>query len=418
MLCLYIYALIGWVVEVAAFAVHDRRFVNRGFLNLPINLPCGLTAVVLMVSLPTLGRNYALQYLLCWVVYKVIHRMAEQFVRGHRHSMARGAAGGSSALIEFALSLLIAGLMQAGYLVVHPFIMGFMLLMPDGLIALLAVALSVLTVGDYLTVRYALHTSGAAKRRQSTQQLGRRITDGVWKRLEKAYPGVERTQRDPAAGAVFARGMCWDKLVWVFLVSSFLGAVIEMVYCRANGDVWMNRSSVLYGAFSFVWGFGAVVLTVVLQRLSGRADRWVFLAGFVIGGAYEYLCSVFTEVVFGTVFWDYSSMPLNIGGRTNVLYCFFWGVLAVVWIKVLYPPMERSIERIPPLAGKAITWLIVVLMTFNGLLTAGAMIRYTQRQNATGEANIVERFFDERYDDAYMEERWPNMMIAQSGSEE
>ena len=33
--------------------------------------------------------------------------------------------------------------------------------------------------------------------------------------------------------------------------------------------------------------------------------------------AYEYLCSVFTEIVFGAVFWDYSALPFNLGGRIN-----------------------------------------------------------------------------------------------------
>ena len=101
-----------------------------------------------------------------------------------------------------------------------------------------------------------------------------------------------------------------------------------------------------------MWGLGAVVLTVTLQGLAEKSDRYVFAAGFIVGGAYEYICSVFTELVFGTVFWDYSDMPLNIGGRTNVLFCFFWGVLAVVWIKIVYPPMSKGIESLPPLAGK------------------------------------------------------------------
>ena len=47
----------------------------------------------------------------------------------------------------------------------------------------------------------------------------------------------------------------------------------------------MSRSSVIYGTFSIVWGFGAVILTVVLQRLAGKEDRYIFLAGSVLGGA-------------------------------------------------------------------------------------------------------------------------------------
>ena len=173
----------------------------------------------------------------------------------------------------------------------------------------------------------------------------------------------------------------------------------------------MNRSSVLYGPFSFVWGLGAVLLTVVLQRLAGKADRYVFLAGFVVGGAYEYVCSVFTELVYGTVFWDYSYMPLNIGGRTNVLFCIFWGLLAVAWVKVLYPPIDRGIEKLSPLPGKIMTWIIVFVMLCNGFLTFLAMQRYTVRQTRPEAENMIEAFLDDRYDDAWMEARWPNMIL-------
>ena len=112
----------------------------------------------------------------------------------------------------------------------------------------------------------------------------------------------------------------------------------------------MSRSSVIYGTFSIVWGFGAGILTVVLQRLAGKEDRYIFLAGSVLGGVYEYLCSVFTEIFLGTTFWDYSDMPFNIGGRTNLLYCIFWGLLSVVWVKICYPTISGWIEKLPPLA--------------------------------------------------------------------
>lgn len=55
----------------------------------------------------------------------------------------------------------------------------------------------------------------------------------------------------------------------------------------------------------------------------------------------------FTELVFGTVFWDYSDIPFNLGGRINLLYCFFWGIAAVIWLKILYPRLSALIEKIP-----------------------------------------------------------------------
>ena len=125
------------------------------------------------------------------------------------------------------------------------------------------------------------------------------------------------------------------------------------------------------------------------------------------------MCSVFTELVFSTVFWDYSDMPLNIGGRTNVLFCFFWGLLAVVWVKILYPPMDRAIEKVPPVAGKIVTWAVVFAMACNGLLTGAAMLRYNARAVRPMPTGIVEQFLDSRYDDGYIERRWPNMIVAE-----
>lgn len=71
------------------------------------------------------------------------------------------------------------------------------------------------------------------------------------------------------------------------------------------------------------------------------------MTGTLLGGAYEYLCSVFTEIVFGKVFWDYSGIPFNLGGRINLLYCFFWGIAAVIWFKKFFPKIEMVIEKIP-----------------------------------------------------------------------
>jgi hypothetical protein len=57
-------------------------------------------------------------------------------------------------------------------------------------------------------------------------------------------------------------------------------------------------------------------------------------------------------------------------------------------------------------------------MACNGLLTAGAMIRYTQRQKNAETYGVGAAFFDRRYDDTWMEARWPNMVIAEASQGE
>lgn len=209
--------------------------------------------------------------------------------------------------------------------------------------------------------------------------------------------------------SIFAEGICLDKLIWVFLVSAVLGDLIETLYCRVCEGIWMSRSSVLYGHFSIVWGIGAVVLTLVLHRFVDKPNNYVFLVGALIGGIYEYGCSLFTELVFGSVFWDYSWMPLNIGGRTNLLYMAFWGILSVVWIKYIYPKMSHLIEKFPVMLGKICTWAFVVFMICNTMLSTMAMLRYTSRQEGVEARNSVEEFLDTTYKDERIEKVWPNM---------
>jgi outer membrane protein assembly factor BamD (BamD/ComL family) len=75
--------------------------------------------------------------------------------------------------------------------------------------------------------------------------------------------------------------------------------------------------------------------------------------------------------------------------------------------------MERIIEKIPPFSGKAVTRLLVMTMLCNSVLTAGAMIRYSERQADVAASNRIEAFLDAHYDDRRMEERWPNMRIVE-----
>ena len=58
-----------------------------------------------------------------------------------------------------------------------------------------------------------------------------------------------------------------------------------------------------------------------------------------------------------------------------------------------------------------ITWLLVVFMVCNTILSALAMVRYMQRKAGNEADNVIESFLDANYGDTRMEKVWPNMMI-------
>ena len=170
----------------------------------------------------------------------------------------------------------------------------------------------------------------------------------------------------------------------------------------------MSRSSVVWGPFSIVWGLAIALVTQLLYRYKDKPTSWLFIAGTLLGGAYEYLCSVFTEIVFGAVFWDYSAIPFNLGGRINLLYCFFWGIAAVLWMRYGYPLVLRLMKKVRSHIRPWMTAVLAVFMAVNMLTSALALARYDARTSGEAPNGQLEVFLDEHFDNARMERIYPN----------
>ena len=418
-----LYSFLGWVVEVSIIAIKDKRFRNRGFVNVPFCIMYGVMMDVLIILWPNLSNHPVFKLIAAFVVFVTIQSMAEfttsrickrMLLKFEDITPYNGQW--MNLLVAVLFSLGLWGLME----LVHPFVYMLVHILPEIVLKIIAGSLGGVIFLDFLLTLYIMYRNRGNKSVREYQQkeqeyqsdLNGRIYQNIWGRLEKAYPNIE-DEPEQEEKYTFAKGICLDKLIWVFLVSALLGDFIETIYCWAVGGTWMSRSSVLYGPFSIVWGIGAVVLTMVLSKFAQKPDRYIFFIGALIGGVYEYGCSLFTEIFLGTVFWDYSWMPFNIGGRTNLLYMGFWGILAVVWIKLIYPKMSDCIEKLPALQGKVITWILVAFMICNALISAMAMVRYTQRQDGIQADNTIEVFLDANYEDALIEKVWPNMVITE-----
>lgn len=207
----------------------------------------------------------------------------------------------------------------------------------------------------------------------------------------------------------FARGINMYKIILICFVGSFVGVLIEMLWCLVRNGYIEGRAGLVYGPFNLLYGFGAVALTVALYRFRNRKGWILFLGGFTIGSLVEYICSLVQELVIGSRSWDYTGMPFNINGRICLMYSIFWGFLGVLWIKNIYPRMSKMILHIPNKAGKIATWIIVVFLSFDALVSAGAVFRWSQRVNGVPSSGCISSFFDRHFPDERMERVYANM---------
>ena len=298
---LLLYSFIGWALEVAFFAVKERRFCNRGFFSLPLCPEYGIMMDILILLLPEQGTKWLLQFLTTWMVVSVVEYfsggIAAKIWKKHLWNYEDVTLFGGKKK-SVLLSLIKAAVVMTAVLLLHPPVFILFSMIPTIVLRIIDIVGFGLMAADLVSILIAVRKSRSLTELKETQgrllqeqkevkqKLGGKIYDAVWKRLNRAYPEMEALEEaDRAERYVFARGVCVDKLIWVFMICAFLGDLIETLFCRVTGGVWMSRSSVIYGTFSIVWGFGAVILTVVVQRLAGKEDRYIFLAGSVLGGA-------------------------------------------------------------------------------------------------------------------------------------
>ncbi|HJC62771.1 MAG TPA: putative ABC transporter permease [Candidatus Blautia merdavium] len=420
----YIYSFAGWCAGVAANAMRRKRFINTGFLNLPLCPVYGTIGIVFSIFLPELEDHWfflALGGSVLAAVVIVVTGVILEHVFGRKwwdYSKTRFQFQGYlnyQHLLGFAVGAVLCTK------VLNPLLLDLEHRIPEAAEDVLLLLLGLLFLADTVCCGAAvlsLHRTVRMMRftgrvQEFTDDFGNALTRHVQRRMERSYPNLEiRKILDTPAREkdreVFARGCCFYKLAGLFFIGSFLGDLVETIFCYVRSGVLMSRSSVVYGPFSIVWGFGCALLTAFLYKYREKSDRYIFVYGTVLGGAYEYICSALSELVFGTVFWDYSEIPFNLGGRINLLYCFFWGIAAVVWLKILYPILSSWIEKLPVRTGTVLTWVMVVFMTVNMAISALALYRYDTRREQPEAQNGLERFLDTHFDDARMEKIYPN----------
>ena len=209
--------------------------------------------------------------------------------------------------------------------------------------------------------------------------------------------------------ASFAHGLNIYKLFWIFFIGCFLGVVIETLWCLLRYRKLESRKGLVWGPFNLVYGFGALVMTVGLLWLRDSRDLFIFAVGTILGGVFEYICSVVQEKVVGTVSWDYRKFPLNLNWRINLLYCFFWGILALLWVRDTYPHLSGLIEKIPNEVGIPLTWIGVVFFIINSIHSALVVYRMNERKSGIYQTSRFWEFIDRHYPDEKVRKIYPNM---------
>ena len=210
-------------------------------------------------------------------------------------------------------------------------------------------------------------------------------------------------------------------LFWIFFVCCILGLVLEIIWHMTVVDpgVYEDRAGLLVGPFSPIYGFGAVLVTLALNRLY-KNPAVTFVVSAIVGGGFEWATAVFMKMSFGVTAWDYSDYTIFgipdpvaaiSGGCTSTMFLVIWGILGLVWVKVFLPVMLKTINLIPWKLRYTLTSVVAVLMFANGLLTLGSLDCWFERASGVQPSTPIEQFYATYCNDDFMKNRFQSMTM-------
>lgn len=212
----------------------------------------------------------------------------------------------------------------------------------------------------------------------------------------------------------------WYQVVMIFFIGSVLGLVLEEAWMLVTAGVTESRVGLVWGPFSPLYGVGAVLLTLVTFQLRKmHAKGWVvFLVSMVVGGLLEQVTGWAMETFMGAVSWDYiaGGVPGAITKWVAVPFLFFWGLLGYDWYRFIMPNLLYGLGK-PTTRRKAVfVTLLSVYLVLDVFMTVMCFDRRAARDAGIPPANAFEEWVDENFNNAFMSERFQNMVIDGTGS--
>ena len=157
----------------------------------------------------------------------------------------------------------------------------------------------------------------------------------------------------------------------LFFFYSAAGWLLESIYCSIGEKKIINRGF-LTGPVCPIYGVAAVVMTVLIYNPFKDKPLIVFLLGIIFCDIVEYITSYLMEKLFAARWWDYTYELLNINGRICLKHSLYWGVISVVFVRVIHPSVDKLYDKIN---GDYLVWIFTVILVIFILDLINAVIK-------------------------------------------
>ena len=170
----------------------------------------------------------------------------------------------------------------------------------------------------------------------------------------------------------------------LFAIYAFAGWLLETSYASIRERRFVNRGF-LCGPFCPIYGFGALLIIAVAERVGARMDTpWtrglvIVLVSALLVTWLEYATGWILDRIFHRKWWDYQGRRLNIGGYVCLEYSLLWGALAFMLAELIHPAVLLLLTPLPGWFDMTAAWIILLYFAIDTGVSAS---REWQRKHA------------------------------------
>ena len=124
----------------------------------------------------------------------------------------------------------------------------------------------------------------------------------------------------------------------------------------------------MYGPYLPVYGFGAVILVLLLKRFK-KNPLVVFLLAMFVTGVVEYFTGFLMWEIYHKMWWDYSGLFLNIDGYVCLRSVLTFGIGGILLIYLFEPLICMIISKIKENKVYGFSCFLLVVIVIDFILT-------------------------------------------------
>lgn len=172
--------------------------------------------------------------------------------------------------------------------------------------------------------------------------------------------------------------------VWYFIIYSFLGWVLEVVYHAVGQGLVVNRGF-LNGPVCPIYGVGVILIFTLAELVyEGGVETTqtivLFAGGVVFATAVELFGGWALDKLFHARWWDYSNEPFNLHGYICLKFSLLWGLAIVFVVRVLHPFIAaHSAAMIPEKYGWPVLAVLGAAYLADIIVTVAIIIGLNKR---------------------------------------